>query len=244
MQQPTWGSHARPWFASYYGNDSQLIGQIQAWFSAIDTDRSGQLDQAELGRALQQAGLNFGPASLKRLLTTFDLDRSGHLGVNEFVCLYQFVLALRNSFTTQDHDRSGKLDNWNEISLALANGGFQLSPQGINSVLTRFDPNRAGLTLEAYTEVALYLASLKTYFDFYAQQSQQTFGQQRPTGAPGVPGGAPGVPGGAPGVPGGAPGGYPGGAPGIQGPPGVGASASSTITINFDQLVAATPYFV
>jgi hypothetical protein len=49
----------------------------------------------------------------------------------------------------------------NEISLALANGGFQLSPQGINSVLTRFDPNRAGLTLEAYTEVALYLASLK-----------------------------------------------------------------------------------
>jgi hypothetical protein len=49
----------------------------------------------------------------------------------------------------------------NEISLALANGGFQLSPQGINSVLSRFDPNRSGLTLEAYTEVALFLASLR-----------------------------------------------------------------------------------
>jgi hypothetical protein len=58
-----------------------------------------------------RAQLTFGPASLKRLLTTFDLDRSGQIGVNEFVCLYQFVLALRNSFTTQDHDRSGKLDN-------------------------------------------------------------------------------------------------------------------------------------
>ena len=135
-------------------------------------------------RCVSIGQLTFGPASLKRLLTTFDLDRSGHLGVNEFVCLYQFVLALRNSFTTQDHDRSGKLDNCtqhrthdtrhthdthhshggfvgNEISLALANGGFQLSPQGINSVLSRFDPNRIGLTLEAYTEVALFLASLR-----------------------------------------------------------------------------------
>jgi hypothetical protein len=159
-------------FASYFGNDAHLVGQIQgtprlfqlrlgrshdglwlltfarthtAWFSAVDTDRSGQLDQAEIGRALQQAGvrspqrrqnktkkkradvtfyyilfylknnfivqLNFSPATLRRLLTTFDLDRSGQIGVNEFVCLYQFVLSLRNSFAAQDRDRSGKLDN-------------------------------------------------------------------------------------------------------------------------------------
>jgi hypothetical protein len=69
--------------------------------------------------------LNFGPATLRRLLTTFDLDRSGHLGVNEFVCLYQFVLSLRNSFASQDRDRSGKLDNctpdpmMNELSIRI-----------------------------------------------------------------------------------------------------------------------------
>jgi hypothetical protein len=43
----------------------------------------------------------------------------------------------------------------------LAQGGFQLSPPAINGVLTRFDPNRVGLTLEAFTEVALFLASLR-----------------------------------------------------------------------------------
>lgn len=210
MQQPTWGAHARPWFASYFGTDAQLVSQIQAWFSAVDTDRSGQLDQGELGRALQQAGLNFGPATLRRLLTTFDLDRSGHLGVNEFVCLYQFVLSLRNSFASQDRDRSGKLDNWNEITAALAQGGFQLSPPAINSVLTRFDPNRVGLTLEAFTEVALFLASLRSYFDFYAHQPKpQGFGQP----------------------------------PASQGPPGI-TPTNATITLSFDQLACATPYFL
>jgi hypothetical protein len=48
--------------------------------------------------------------TLKKLLQTFDLDRSGQIGLNEFVCLYQFVLAVRNAFFSQDHDRSGKLD--------------------------------------------------------------------------------------------------------------------------------------
>ena len=66
----------------------------------------------------------------------------------------------------------------------------------------------------------------RSYFDFYARQPTQTFGQ--PPAAHGPPG---------------VPGGVPGGAPGTQGPPGVGLPATSTITINFDQLVAATPYF-
>jgi hypothetical protein len=80
-------------------------------------------------------------------------------------------------------------------------------------VLTRFDPNRVGLTLEAFTEVALFLASIRSFFDFYAQQPKpQSFGQ------PGQP-------------------------PMSQGPPGI-TPTNATISLNFDQLVTATPYFL
>ena len=90
-----------------------------------------------------------------------------------------------------------------EISAALVTAGFPLSPQAQAGVLGRFDPRHVGLTLDGFTEVALFLGGLKSYFDFYAFSAHNA-------SAP----------------PAGAPGGHP------------------TISINFDQLAAATPYFM
>jgi Ca2+-binding EF-hand superfamily protein len=58
-------------------------------------------------------------ATVKRLMQTFDSDRNGQIGVQEFVCLYQFVLFLRNAFSSQDHNRSGKLDTCSLLLIML-----------------------------------------------------------------------------------------------------------------------------
>lgn len=210
MQQPQWGA-SRPWFAEYYGNNPQLIAQIQGWFYSIDTDRNGHLDQGELSKALQAAGVVLQPATLTRVMRAFDLDHSGNVGINEFVCLYQFVMQTRNAFANVDRDRSGKLDNWTEIAQALQFAGFPLSQPAINAILPRFDPARTGLTLDAYTDLSVFLGNLRSYFNFYAAQQPA----KPPAGAPaGQP--ATGMP------------------PQVQMP---------TISINFDQLVCAAPYF-
>lgn len=103
-----------------------------------------------------------------------------------------------------------------EISAALVTAGFPLSPQAQAGVLGRFDPRHVGLTLDGFTEVALFLGGLKSYFDFYVFSAASAAHQQ-----PGAAGVQPPMP----------------GAPGAQ-------PAASNISINFDQLVAATPYFM
>ncbi len=90
-----------------------------------------------------------------------------------------------------------------EISAALVTAGFPLSPQAQAGVLSRFDPKQVGLTLDGFTEVALFLGSLKSYFDFFTFSAHHA--QAPPAGAPG---------------------------------------AHPTISINYDQLAAATPYFM
>lgn len=106
-----------------------------------------------------------------------------------------------------------------EISAALVTAGFPLSPQAQAGVLGRFDPRHAGLTLDGFTEVALFLGGLKSYFDFYAFSAASAPPAHQQPGAPGVV--QPPMP----------------GSPGAQ-------PAASNISINFDQLVAATPYFM
>jgi hypothetical protein len=109
-----------------------------------------------------------------------------------------------------------------------------------SGLLGRFDPRQAGLTLDGFTDVALFLGGLKSYFDFYLYSGSAA----TPAAAYGHAGAPPGAVMTAPGVPGAAPG-VLGAVHGAPGAPGVGAAPAATnITINFDQLVAATPYFV
>lgn len=165
QQQNIWGQRV-PWYAKYYNMCSpQLVQQIYSWFYAIDTDRNGTLDVNEVGRALQQAQLNYQYPTLIKLMQAFDLERRGHIRPNEFVALYQFLMGIKNSFVYFDRDRSGTLER-GELVNALAMSGIILSPQSLDAILFRVDPQRTGrLNMEQYTELTLILANLRSYFD-------------------------------------------------------------------------------
>jgi len=160
-----WGART-PWYAVYYNMCApHTIQQITSWYYSVDADRSGTLDINEIGRALQQAQLNYSYPTLQKIMLIFDLDKSGNINPNEFVCMYQYLCTVKTSFEAYDRDRSGTL-NWLELSGALGMLQLNLSPQAINTLITKFDAQRTGqINLEGYTNLCLLLASLNSFYD-------------------------------------------------------------------------------
>ena len=91
--QQAYGSYTQPQAAQQYQSQqppqqyqSQQLPpheyqQIQQWFQAVDTDRSGQINVQELHRCLSMGGNNFDINVVSRLILAFDTDRSGEIGI-------------------------------------------------------------------------------------------------------------------------------------------------------------------
>ena len=79
-------------------NNEQKLKQVaRAAFDSVDTDKSGQIDQAELTKVMEQISGDLGvdPPSqeeVKEVLTHLDKDKSGKIDFNEFVVLIKDVL--------------------------------------------------------------------------------------------------------------------------------------------------------
>jgi len=206
-----------PWFASYYPSDQGLIEQINKWFDSIDIDKNGSLDVRELGRALEQAGMKFSDNLLQHLIKVFDFDNSGNIGKNEFACLYNYVSQMKNQFVSADKDNSGTLD-WKELDALLGSGDCKLSSESVNALASKFDPQHKGsLTLEEFMELCIYLGSLRSFYQTDTTPTNQ------PKSAVSVP--TPSQP-----------------ATDSQTPT-TAHWTSGVITLNFDELVQATPHF-
>jgi len=175
-----WGQRT-PWYAVYFNMCSpQIAQQIYQWFYSIDTNRNGSLDINEVGRALQQAQMYYHPETVYKVMQVFDLERSGQLKPNEFVALYQFICTIRTSFVTFDRNRSGYLD-WGELQQALQMNHIFLSPQALTGLMFKFDSKKSGkISLEDYTNLSIYLANLRTFFD-NNNHKKNRFGQDTVT---------------------------------------------------------------
>jgi Ca2+-binding EF-hand superfamily protein len=94
----------------------------------VDKDRSGQLSESELRRALVNGDYTaFDPHTVKMMIRMFDADRSGTVNFEEFCGLWGFLAAWRGLFDRFDKDRSGSISHL-EFSDALVAFGYRLSP--------------------------------------------------------------------------------------------------------------------
>ena len=79
-------------------NNEQKLKQVaRAAFDSVDTDKSGQIDQSELTKVLEQISgdLEVDPPTqeeVKEVLTHLDKDKSGKIDFNEFVVLIKDIL--------------------------------------------------------------------------------------------------------------------------------------------------------
>ncbi|KAJ8488108.1 hypothetical protein ONZ45_g14088 [Pleurotus djamor] len=119
--------------------------QLWQWFSAVDTDRSGHITAAELEKALINGDWTpFDLDTVKLLMSIFDTDRSGTIGFNEFSGLWKYIKDWQGVFRHFDRDRSGSIDG-QELQAALAQFGYNLSPQLLDLVQKKYDVKASGV---------------------------------------------------------------------------------------------------
>lgn len=98
-------------------------------FLQVDKDRTGQLTEAELQRALVNGDYTaFDQHTVRMMIRMFDTDRSGTINFDEFCGLWGFLASWRGLFDRFDVDRSGSI-SLREFEDALVAFGYRLSPQ-------------------------------------------------------------------------------------------------------------------
>ncbi|KAI8467604.1 MAG: hypothetical protein J3K34DRAFT_429949 [Monoraphidium minutum] len=148
-----------------------MAEQLQQWFTAIDTDRSGHLDAKELQRALAMGNLNFDLSDVDQMVRAFDQNASRTLNFEEFQRLHYFLVNVQQSFRSFDRDNSGSLSP-DEVMNALRQAGFQLDMPAVTAMIDKFDPdNNKQLTLDEYIRSCLFLQTgARTFAAFDPQR--------------------------------------------------------------------------
>ena len=106
----------------------------------VDTDRSGQIDAAELQRALSHTH-TFHVQTVAIIMKCFDRDDNGHINFQEFAQLWTFISQWKECFDRLDTDRSGNLD-FGEMKQALASFGYRLTDPFISMAMQKCDSQR------------------------------------------------------------------------------------------------------
>lgn len=119
-------------------------------------------------------GNNFDMATIYKLITSFDSDRSGQVGLNEFVAMHRYLVTMRDSFRYFDRDNSGTLDS-NELLQTLQRSGYRLTQYSLFACMPKFDKERKGsVTYAQYLELTIFLGNLQQLFHFFDPQHTGT----------------------------------------------------------------------
>lgn len=139
--------------------------QLWAWFSSVDSDRSGAISATELQQALVNGDWTpFDLDTVKLLMSIFDTDRGGTIGFNEFSGLWKYIKDWQNVFRHFDADRSGSIDG-HELANALRQFGYNLSPQLLTLVERKYaSATGTGITFDRFLRACVVVRSLTESF--------------------------------------------------------------------------------
>ncbi|KAI8091361.1 uncharacterized protein B0P05DRAFT_527151 [Gilbertella persicaria] len=149
------------------GSDPQLWN----WFTAVDTDHSGQLSVDELQRALVNGDWSpFNIETVRTMVNMFDKDNSGTIDFNEFAGLWKYIEDWKRCFQTFDADNSGNIDVV-EMRNALKTFGYNLSDQFIRVLVQKFDKyghaaGKGNITFDNFVQACV---TVKTLTDSFRQ---------------------------------------------------------------------------
>lgn len=99
------------------------------------------------------------------MINMFDKTRSGRIDLFGFSALWDFMQRWRALFQQYDRDRSGSISG-TELHQALAQMGYNLSPQFSETLVQRFSPRggRPGVQLDRFIQVCTQLQSMTQVF--------------------------------------------------------------------------------
>eukprot|EP01092_Planopodium_desertum_P000773 TRINITY_DN1115_c0_g1_i4.p2 TRINITY_DN1115_c0_g1~~TRINITY_DN1115_c0_g1_i4.p2 ORF type:complete len:164 (+),score=40.94 TRINITY_DN1115_c0_g1_i4:116-607(+) len=138
--------------------------EINAWFAAVDTDRSGHITANEL-RNCTFGGIPLGYETAYRLVKVFDRDNSNSIDFHEYAAMHKFLATLQAAWFAADTDRSGRLDG-REIHTALGAAGFAVSYPAVMSVFASYARTEGSIDFSSFLQLAARLARLKSIFEW------------------------------------------------------------------------------
>ncbi|CAN9503814.1 unnamed protein product [Ophioblennius macclurei] len=136
------------------------------WFHSVDADRSGFISRKELKQALVNSNWSaFNDETCLMMINMFDKTRSGRVDIFGFSALWDFIQRWRALFQQYDRDRSGFISG-TELHQALAQMGYNLSPQFSESLVQRFSIRgaRPGIQLDRFIQVCTQLQTMTQVF--------------------------------------------------------------------------------
>lgn len=136
------------------------------WFHTVDTDRSGYITLKELKQALVNSNWStFNDETCTMMINMFDRSQSGQIDLFGFSALWTYLQQWKNMFQQFDRDRSGCI-NQGELHQALSQMGYNLSPQFILQIMSRYCVRSAnpGLQLDRFIQICTQLQSMTEAF--------------------------------------------------------------------------------
>ncbi|XP_072943478.1 peflin isoform X1 [Epargyreus clarus] len=156
------------------GAGGTISPQVQQWFYAVDKDRSGFITSAELKAALVNAqGRTFSETACNLMIGMFDKDRSGHINLEEFDKLYTYINQWLAVFKTYDTDQSGHIDE-QELSKAFTQMGFRFTPEFINFLTKRADPQEGKVSVDTFIVLCVQIQRFTEAFRLRDTQQNGT----------------------------------------------------------------------
>jgi len=158
------------------GSNMQVINpETQAWFQAIDADRSGQITATELQQALTTADWSsFSLEACRSIIKMFDHSNRGTVGINEFQAVLNYIRQWQGTFQQFDSDRSGFIEQ-QELHQALNMIGYRLSPQFISLLIGNYDPKgRRRISLDSFFLICI---KLQIYTHTFRTKDSQARGE-------------------------------------------------------------------
>lgn len=173
---PYGGSSTNPYGATqpgHYGQGPATGGIPQgvdpeafSWFQTVDSDGSGYISLKELKQALLNSNWSaFNDETCLMMINMFDKTKSGRIDLFGFSALWKFIQQWRALFQQYDRDRSGCI-NPAEFHQALSQMGYSLSPQFVQTLMTRYYQRSAnpGVQLDRFIQICTQLQSMTEAF--------------------------------------------------------------------------------
>uniref|UniRef100_A0A8C5LDH4 Grancalcin n=1 Tax=Jaculus jaculus TaxID=51337 RepID=A0A8C5LDH4_JACJA len=145
---------------------SSTDASMWTYFTAV-AGQDGEVDAEELQRCLTQSGISgtYAPFSLETcriMIAMLDRDFTGKMGFNEFRELWAALNAWKQNFVAVDQDCSGTVEH-HELSQAIAEMGYRLSPQTLAAIVNRYSKN-GRIFFDDYVACCVKLRALTDFF--------------------------------------------------------------------------------